>query len=320
MSGSLDGPARPAGTPLVSAWRPGRPVDLAATVGTLVRGRGDPTHRWVGSQLWRVCRTPAGPATLHLRVHGGEVLAQAWGAGAEWALDDVPDLLGAGDNDDGFAPRHPLLVRAWRQRPGWRVPRTGLVVEAMVPAVLEQKVTSQEAFGGWRRLVQRFGEPAPGPAASWGLRVPPTARQWAQVASWQWLQAGVDGKRSATVLRVVGYAGRLEQTVDLPAAEAERRMRALPGVGVWTAAEARQRAHGDADAVSFGDFHVPGMVGYALTGKLVDDDGLAELLEPYRPHRYRVQRLVELEAPRRPRRAPRPTPRWHLPVTRGHRP
>jgi hypothetical protein len=45
----------------------------------------------------------------------------------------------------------------------------------------------------------------------------------------------------------------------------------------------------------------------------VDDDGLAELLEPYRPHRYRVQRLVELAGLRRPRHGPRMAPRTHLP-------
>ena len=71
-------------------------------------------------------------------------------------------------------------------------------------------------------------------------------------------------------------------------------MRSLPGIGVWTSAEVRFRAHGDADAVSFGDYHIAKNVGWALTGQEVDDDGLAELLEPYRPHRYRVQRLVEL--------------------------
>lgn len=76
--------------------------------------------------------------------------------------------------------------------------------------------------------------------------------------------------------------------------------------------------HGDADAVSFGDYHVAGDVGWALTGRHdTDDDGLAEILEPFRPHRYRVQRLVELERIHRPRRGPRTAPRAHLPVRQG---
>lgn len=301
---------------VVSRWRPGRPVDVRGTLGTLVRGGGDPTHRPSADGLWRASRTPQGPVAVHLRVHtaGGEVEVHAWGSGAAWAVDNVPDLLGGSDDDSGFEPDHPRLLEARRRRPGWRVPRTRLVMEALAPAVIEQKVTGHEAFAGYRRLVRRFGEPAPGPAGEAGMVVPPSAAQWAAVPSWKWLQAGVDGARSSTLVRAAHRASRLEQTLDLPAAEAERRICSIPGIGVWTAAEVRQRAHGDADAVSFGDFHVPGHIGWVLTGEPVDDDGLAELLEPYRPHRYRVQRLLELEAPRRARRAPRPTPRGHLPV------
>jgi 3-methyladenine DNA glycosylase/8-oxoguanine DNA glycosylase len=123
----------------------------------------------------------------------------------------------------------------------------------------------------------------------------------------------VDPGRSRTAVTVARVAAPLERTVGLPGDEVERRLRSLPGVGRWTAAEVRQRAHGDADAVSFGDYHVARDVGWALTGIEADDDMLAELLEPYRPHRYRVQRLVELGGTRRPRRGPRMPPRRHLP-------
>ena len=315
-AGPGDNGAVSAAPDVESRWRPGRPVDVLGTLGTLVRGSGDPTHRRLpDGGLWRTCRTPAGQASLHLVARGDEVVASAWGPGAAWAVDGVPDLLGGSDDDDGFAPTHPLLRELWRRRPGWRVPRTRLVMEALVPAIIEQKVTGHEAFGGYRRLVRRFGEVAPGPAGEAGMRVAPSAEQWARVPSWEWLQAGVDGKRSAAVVRAAQRAGRLEQTLGLPADEVERRLRSLPGIGVWTAAEVRQRAHGDADAVSFGDFHVPSQVGVALTGEPVDDDGLAALLEDYRPHRYRVQRLLELTGIQRPRRGPRMSPRTHLPTT-----
>ena len=87
----------------------------------------------------------------------------------------------------------------------------------------------------------------------------------------------------------------------------------MPGIGIWTAAEVRHTALGDADAVSFGDYHVAKDIGWALTGSEVDDDGLAELLEPYAGHRYRVQRLLELAGVGRPRRGPRTPLRTHLP-------
>ena len=91
------------------------------------------------------------------------VEATAWGPGAEWALDSVPALLGDGDDPAGFVPHHPVVREAWRRHAGWRVPRTGLVLEALAPAVLEQKVTGHEAWRGWRLLVRKYGEPAPGP-------------------------------------------------------------------------------------------------------------------------------------------------------------
>jgi 3-methyladenine DNA glycosylase/8-oxoguanine DNA glycosylase len=127
-----------------------------------------------------------------------------------------------------------------------------------------------------------------------------------------WTRAGVDGTRRRAVLAVVAAAGRLEATLDLDPAEAERRIRSLPGVGVWTAAEVRHRAHGDPDAFSWGDFHVARDVSWALVGTVLDDAGCAEVVEPYRGHRYRVQRLLELDRAHRPRRGPRRPLPTHL--------
>jgi 3-methyladenine DNA glycosylase/8-oxoguanine DNA glycosylase len=290
---------------------------MGATLRILRRGSGDPTYRCdPDGTLWRGLRTPEGPATLRLssRPADGEVRATAWGSGALWALDSVPTMLGAGDDPSGFAPTHPVLAEAHRRRPHWRVCRTGLVMEALVPAVIEQKVTGQEAFGGFRTLVHRFGERAPGAGAERGLWVQPAAETIEMVPSWEWLRMRIDPARSRTLVRAAQVAPSLERTAGLPVDEVDRRLRSLPGVGVWTSAEVRFRAHGDADAVSFGDYHVAKDIGWALTGSEVDDDGLAELLEPYRPHRHRVQRLVELAGLRRPRRGPRMAPRTHLPV------
>jgi 3-methyladenine DNA glycosylase/8-oxoguanine DNA glycosylase len=255
--------------------------------------------------------------TLRLEVPGGvgeQVTATAWGSGAEWVLERVPALLGERDDPSGFEPRHPLVVQEWRQRPGWRVPASGLVLQHLVASVIEQKVTGKEAFSGHRRLVRRFGDPAPGPGEGLGLVVPPTARGWGDIPSWEWLAAGVDPGRSRTIVRAVSYAGRIDECADLPADAARARLTALPGVGRWTWAEVAQRALGLPDEVSFGDYHVAKDIGWALTGTPVDDDGLAELLEPWRGHRYRVQRLLELGGHHRPRRGPRMSTPTHLPV------
>jgi 3-methyladenine DNA glycosylase/8-oxoguanine DNA glycosylase len=285
-------------------------------------GGGDPAFR-VGtagrvSTWWLGWRTPEGSATL--RLDGAAVTdaveASAWGSGADWALSRVPELLGDADDTSGFVAYHPVIAEAARRFPGYRVPRSGLVLQTLVPIVLEQKVTGKEAFAAYRTLVRRFGEPAPGPAGQRGLRVPPTAAQWAAVPSWEWLRAGVDGGRSRPAVTAVRYAGRLEECLGLAPGAARARMESLPGIGRWSSAEVAQRALGDADAVSVGDYHVAKDIGWAMTGAPVDDDGMLELLEPYRGHRFRVQRLIELSGIHRPRRGPRMAPRGHLPVRR----
>ena len=290
----------------------------------LRRGPRDPCHRvQPDGVVWRATRNASGPVLLRLqaRAAAGEVVAHAWGAGADAALDGVPALLGDADDPAGFEPlpEHHRLVAVWRVHPHWRVTRTAAVFEALAAAALEQRVTGGEAHAAWRMLVRAYGEVAPGPAGdagtfAAGMRVPPQPREWASIPQWEWLRAGVDEQRRRVVLAASTVAHRLERTVDLPGEEAARALRVVPGVGVWTAAEIRQRAHGDADAFSWNDFHVAKNVTWALAGEVKDDAACAELIECYRGHRFRVQRLLELEGVGRPRRAPRMTLPTHLPA------
>jgi 3-methyladenine DNA glycosylase/8-oxoguanine DNA glycosylase len=290
-------------------------VDLHRTLAPLRRGTGDPTFRIDGAgAIWRAARTPDGPGTLRLRRSAGEVLGQAWGPGAAWLLEQLPALCGAEDDPSGFAPAHPLLREAVTRYPGFRLTRAGLVVEVLVPCVLEQKTTGKQARASFRELVYRFGEPAPGPVAELRLMVQPSAADWALVPSWAWHRAGVEPARSRTVVQAARHAGRLEETLHLGTAVADQRLRALPGIGEWTSAEIRQRAHGDPDAVSVGDYHLPATVGYSLTGERVDDAGMLELLAPYAGHRYRACALIELAGSHAPRHGSRLTIQDH----RGH--
>jgi 3-methyladenine DNA glycosylase/8-oxoguanine DNA glycosylase len=275
------------------------------------RGSGDPAFRVAADgSVWRTSLTPDGPGTLRMLGTPGTggtgtvVSATAWGPGASWLLTAAPGLLGAHDDPAGFDPQDPLLREMSRRYPGLRVGRSGRVLEALVPAVLEQKVVGAEAWRAWRLLLLRFGAPAPGPAPE-GMRVFPPARIWLRIPSWEWHRAGVEGIRARTVAGAARVAGRLEEIAVMSSADADRRLRALPGIGPWTSAEVRQRACGDPDAVSVGDYHLPAAVGWALAGRKVDDAGMLELLAPYAGHRYRATRLVELSGIRPPRRGPR---------------
>ena len=232
------------------------------------------------------------------------VRAAAWGPGAAWLLQELPGMLGADDDRAGFHPAHPVLRELSVRHQGVRVGRSGRVLEALVPAVLEQKVVGVEARRAWRYLLLKFGDPAPGPAPA-GMRVCPPPRIWCRIPSWEWHRAGVEGVRARTIIGAAEVAGRLEEIVTMTSGAADRRLRSLPGIGVWTSAEVRQRACGDADAVSVGDYHLPSAVGWALAGRVVDDAGMLELLAPYAGHRHRAARLVELGGIHPPRRGPR---------------
>lgn len=291
----------------VRTWVPEGPLDLGLVLGPLRRGPADPTFRAMpDGSLWRASRTPAGPGTLRVSRHSGEVRGEAWGPGAEWLLDGLPELLGAADDPSAFVPRHKLLAVVRHRRPGLRLTRTGLVLESLIPSILEQKVTADEAYRAWRLLVRTFGEPAPGPAAGGRLWVMPSARGWALIPSWEWHRAGVDNKRASTVLRAVRVAARLEEAVGMSPAAAQARLEVVPGIGPWTSAECVQRALGAPDAVTVGDLHLPGIVGWALAGdRDADDAVMLSLLAPYAGQRHRAARLILLSGRVPERRAPR---------------
>ncbi|NSC22062.1 DNA-3-methyladenine glycosylase 2 family protein [Streptomyces albus subsp. chlorinus] len=296
---------------LTRTWVPPGPYDLHGSLSVLCRGPHDPTYRTEGGPggaVWRGTRTPDGPAALrvHMRRGGtdGVVHAEAWGPGAERLLDGLPALLGAEDDPAAFVPHHEVTRRAHRRNPGLRLIRTGRVLESLIPSVLEQKITAEEAYRAWRLLVRRFGERAPGPHPE--LRVMPHPRDWLRIPSWEWHRAGVDQKRSAAILRALQRASRMEEAARLPLDAALARLQAIPGIGPWTAAEVLQRSNGEPDAVTVGDLHLPRLVGYALTGdRGTDDDGMLELLAPYEGQRHRASRLILLGGPRMPRRQPR---------------
>ncbi|MGH4018346.1 MAG: DNA-3-methyladenine glycosylase family protein [Pseudonocardiaceae bacterium] len=291
-------------------WRPGFRLDVRSLLAPLRRGRGDPAMTVdVEGCVWRAGTTPDGPATLALRRDaGGTVHARAWGAGAGWTLDRVPALLGAEDDDTGFVAHHPLVAQARQRMPALRLGATGRVWDVLLGAVLEQKVTGVEAHRSWRELCHRFGEPAPGPAPG-RMRVPPAPAAVRAIPDWEWHRAGVDRTRRRCLLAAAAVAHRLEGAVALGGEAGRSLLRKVPGIGVWTAAEVAQRAWGDPDAVSVGDFHIPSVVGWALLGRPLDDDGMLEVLAPYAPQRHRAVRYVEASGFRRPRFGPRYAPR-----------
>jgi 3-methyladenine DNA glycosylase/8-oxoguanine DNA glycosylase len=291
-------------------WDAGRCVDLYGTLGSLRHGGGDPAHLLDrDGTFWWACATPDGVGTVALSPTGPtSVLARAWGPGRHWLLDGVPRLLGAQDDWSGLdTSAHRLLHDVRRARPGLRLACTGLVMEALVPAVLEQRVTGGEARRSWRGLLYRFGTPAPGPVPL--LRVPPAPRALLDVTTWDWHRLGVDGQRQRAIRAAATVANRIQECASMAATDATRRLLSVPGIGRWTAAETTQRALGDPDSVSVGDYHLKDVVVHFFTGRARGtDEQMLDLLAPWAGSRQRVMRLIESSGVHAPRFGPRYAP------------
>lgn len=309
----------PTPPPVETEYRPSSVVDVGRAISAQRHGVNDPTYVATaplssGGVVWRVSRTPLGVATLAVRQRAdGSVRAAAWGPGATWALDQLPALCGAHDDPEGFdASRHPSVAEWHRRHPGLRIGRTDLVFDALVSAIMEQKVTSMQAFSAWRSIVTWYGERAPGPTPR-PMFAPPDVEGWRHVPSWAWHRAGLEPPQSRTIVESARRGSAIVRAATA-AADGEGRDRvfiSLRGVGIWTSAETRIRAFGDPDAVSVGDYHLAHQVGFALTGHRTDDDGMLELLEPFVGHRQRVIRLIYAGSGLEPRRGPRLHPEDH---------
>lgn len=304
-------------------WRV--PVDLAAVVRADAARRGATCERGQGAAVRRAEPGPAGPLLLEAASVADGTQLQVWGsvqtpseareaaltAAAGWAgLHDDPAELAAVVGGDAVVSRAILRLGEVRLS---RMPR---VCEALGRSVLEQLVQTLEARRSIAQLVSRTGTAATASLWCW-----PAPVQLGSTPAWSLRHCGVS-LRSAGALHAacVDDAG-LERARSAAVASGgwetlDRRLRALPGVSVWTSAETRLRL-GDPDAVSVGDYHLPTVIGRALGGEHGDgpggrwtDAGMLQLLAPFAGQRGRVIRLVERAAyrglvPRAGRRAPR---------------
>ncbi|MGI9000004.1 MAG: DNA-3-methyladenine glycosylase family protein [Candidatus Limnocylindria bacterium] len=281
------------------------PLDLGRTLWPLRHGLGDRTVRLLPGEAWLAARTPHGTGTIRMRHTGTAIEAQAWGNGAAFMLESVPALIGENDEPDGLIAQHPIVRQLHRRHAGLRIPRSGRVLQALVPSIFEQKITGTEAFRAYAAFLRAFGEPAPGPGQ---LLVSPTPESLASLPYHAFHPIGIERRRAEVIRRTAARAAWLEAAPT--SEEATRRLLSLPGIGPWTAAEVVRSAFGDPDAVSVGDYHLPNIVAWALAGEpRADDRRMLELLEPYRGQRGRVQRLLEVGRIVAPRYGPRMAPR-----------
>lgn len=264
----------------------GGPLDLRNTL--------RPLHgRFAEDGWWLTARTPAGAGTLQIRRTSDEVEGRAWGDGAGWLLDRLGAISGLEDDPSAFVTDDPKVADVHRRNPGRRFGRTDLVFDSLLVAICGQKVTGREASAAMRGLYRRFGDPAPGPNER--LRLPPDPERMAATAYHEFHPLHLERRRAEVVRTVSARAGEIDALADRSPAEASALLEAFPGVAEWTSAKTLAVSHGDPDQVAVGDFHYKHIVVHHLTGRdRGTDEEMLELLEPFRPHRGRVIRLLHI--------------------------
>lgn len=283
--------------------KPVGPLDLIATLDRHRHGHWDPTTIVARGRFVRATRTPDGAATIELMQEGEQIEARAFGPGAEYALAQVDDLLGMDEDVRTFEPKHDLMRDAHRKALGMRQGKTGTVFEALLPTIIEQRVTAAAAVSSYSKLVRRYGERAPGP---FGLWLQPKPVTLARLPYYAFHQFGIEQARADIIRRAASRATSLHRATTLPFAEAQALMQKIPGIGPWTAAGVARDALGDPDTVSVGDFHLKNVVAYTLAGEpRATDERMLELLEVYAGHRTRAVRLIARYGKTAPKFGPR---------------
>jgi 3-methyladenine DNA glycosylase/8-oxoguanine DNA glycosylase len=233
-------------------------------------------------------RTAKGPALLRLRSRDDRIEATAWGPGSAVALDGVPELCGFGDRPPTDIGPDASVSELHRRSPGLRMCRTNDAMRTLVPAILEQKVTTDEAHRAYSGIVRRHSEAAPGPGR---LFLPPDPAVLARLSYFDLHRYGVERRRADIVRSVARLADPIRRLTGDPSTASV--LRSLSGVGPWTTSLVMQSAFGDADAALVGDYHMPNIVGwYFDRSERATDERMLALLEPFKGQRARVQRLI----------------------------
>jgi 3-methyladenine DNA glycosylase/8-oxoguanine DNA glycosylase len=296
----------------VGAAPPIVPTDLPRTLGWYRHGRFDPTTRLDGWSFVRASWTPEGPAEVRLDWSRGAVDVAAWGSGGEWAARAAVAMTGEGRPAPAVPDVHPLVTLAAHRWQGVRTGASGDLYSALLPTVLEQRITSGEAKRQWAALCRELGPPAPGPH---GLLLPPPPDRLAGRPAWWFHPLGIEAKRARALVEVGRIAERLWEWAALPVDELATMLARVRGIGPWTVGSVLGPVCGDDDAVIVGDYHLPNLVAHNLAGEpRADDARMLSLLEPFRGVRGRVVRLLGLAGRRAPAYGPRrrilPMHRW----------
>jgi len=285
-----------AGRGLRLAWRP--PLDVDGLLGFFARRALPGVEQVEGRVLRRTLAWPGPqgpidgwlearfePARHELQLHTSDSLTPVLGAlmlrvRQAFDLDADPALV------DPVLARLPLPAR-----PGHRLPGAFDGFETAVRVILGQQVTVKAALTLTSRLVARFGRPVPTPFV--GLdRLFPDAATLAAADPAAIGTLGIVRQRVGALQALAREvaAGRLALHPGAPLGPTLAALKALPGVGDWTAQVIAMRVLAWPDAWPASDIGLVNAL--AAHGGPRDPAALTRVAEPWRPWRaYAVMRL-----------------------------
>jgi AraC family transcriptional regulator of adaptative response / DNA-3-methyladenine glycosylase II len=231
------------------------------------------------------------PARCEVHVNASDSLAPVLGAllqRVRFAL----DLDAEPDRVDPVLAALPLPAR-----PGLRLPGSFDGFEAALRVVLGQQVTVKAARTLVQRVVDRFGTPVATPHAAL-TRLFPTAADIAAASPEVLGRLGIVRQRvrALQALATEVAAGRIVLERGAPVEPTLGALKALPGIGEWTAQVIAMRALAWPDAWPASDIGLLNVLAPKVAGqplnRAADARRISQLAEPWRPWRaYAVMRL-----------------------------
>lgn len=226
---------------------------------------------------------------LHRVLAGREVRIEAADGGVRVApgvaalAQPVARLLGAGFDLDGFArtaAADPVLGELATRLRGLRPPLAPDPFEHLVSSITAQQVSLRSALAIRNRLIERFSRPA-------GHAYPfPTRARLATASAEQLTALGFSRRKADYVLVLARADLDLDGLAALPDADVVDRLRALPGIGLWTAEWFLARHLGRPDVWPAGDLGLRRAVSaFYLDGRDAPEAEVRAVGERFAPHR-----------------------------------
>lgn len=258
-----------------------------------------------GPVAWYAMRLDEGPGTVRIEHAGDRLVCEGFGPGGDALVQRVPTLCGLDSvGVEAVEPQHPRVRELQKRMRGYRIGRSGQVYPRLIATGLAQKVTGPNGKGALRRITWKYGEVAPGPRDDLHLLPPP--RVLAKVPYYALHPLNIEQHRASLIARIASRATALQRAAAMDPVDGRAHLEKLRGIGPWTSGVVMGGALGDADAVPIGDYHLPNWVAFNLAGEpRATDERMMELLEPYRPYRGLVARMIKGGGKSAPRYGPR---------------